>query len=183
MLCVSFVCDLSHRSRDPWPRLRNVNETSNRFFFLRVTDTEGSPNRRKLVRNQSEGSPKPSAVSCELRRLVDAPARKRHEYGVIGAAACMGDHKVLILICYRCQQGCGCVNAAILLWFNCGYKTLIDTKLKCCCCCDFVATPLRFCCDTAAILLRFEWNYAVVVTKVHSCRYDTAAILLRHRCC
>ncbi|KAL0860853.1 hypothetical protein ABMA27_009391 [Loxostege sticticalis] len=63
----------------------------------RVTDTEGSPNRRKLVRNQSEGSPKPSAVSCELRRLVDAPARKRHEYGVIGAAACMGDHKPIYL--------------------------------------------------------------------------------------
>ncbi|XP_028157150.1 type I inositol 1,4,5-trisphosphate 5-phosphatase isoform X3 [Ostrinia furnacalis] len=64
----------------------------------RVSESEGSPNRRKLVRNQSEGSPKPCpGVSCELRRLVDAPARKRHDYGVIGPAACMGDHKPIYL--------------------------------------------------------------------------------------
>ncbi|KAG6459394.1 hypothetical protein O3G_MSEX011362 [Manduca sexta] len=64
----------------------------------RVTDSEGSPIRRKLVRNQSEGSPKPGdALSAELRRLVDAPARKRNEYGVIGDTACMGDHKPIYL--------------------------------------------------------------------------------------
>ncbi|KAL4707031.1 hypothetical protein ACJJTC_014310 [Scirpophaga incertulas] len=64
----------------------------------RVTESEGSPIRRKLVRNQSEGSPKPSeTLSSELRRLVEAPARKRNEYGVIGETACMGDHKPIYL--------------------------------------------------------------------------------------
>ncbi|CAG9794866.1 unnamed protein product [Diatraea saccharalis] len=64
----------------------------------RASECSGSPIRRKLVRNQSEGSPKPNeALSAELRRLVDAPARKRHDYGVIGDAACMGDHKPIYL--------------------------------------------------------------------------------------
>ncbi|XP_073963498.1 inositol polyphosphate-5-phosphatase A-like isoform X2 [Choristoneura fumiferana] len=63
----------------------------------RVSDSDGSPARRKLVRNQSEGSPKPSDVSSELRRLVDAPARRRSEYGAIGDTACMGDHKPIYL--------------------------------------------------------------------------------------
>ncbi|XP_063389262.1 uncharacterized protein LOC134675047 [Cydia fagiglandana] len=63
----------------------------------RVSDGEGSPARRKLVRNQSEGSPKPSDVSSELRRLVDQPARRRSEYGAIGDTACMGDHKPIYL--------------------------------------------------------------------------------------
>ncbi|RVE52750.1 hypothetical protein evm_002623 [Chilo suppressalis] len=69
-----------------------------RAIDARVTECEGSPIRRKLVRNQSEGSPKPSDnLSCELRRLVDAPARKRTDYGVIGPDACMGDHKPIYL--------------------------------------------------------------------------------------
>ncbi|XP_039760517.1 uncharacterized protein LOC120634160 isoform X1 [Pararge aegeria] len=63
----------------------------------RVSDSEVSPGRRKLVRNQSEGSPKSGETSAELRRLVDAPARRRSEYGVIGEAACMGDHKPIYL--------------------------------------------------------------------------------------
>ncbi|XP_052745054.1 uncharacterized protein LOC112053838 [Bicyclus anynana] len=63
----------------------------------RVSDSEVSPGRRKLVRNQSEGSPKSGETSAELRRLVDAPARRRSEYGVIGDAACMGDHKPIYL--------------------------------------------------------------------------------------
>nr|XP_034837240.1 uncharacterized protein LOC117993549 isoform X1 [Maniola hyperantus] len=63
----------------------------------RVSDSEVSPGRRKLVRNQSEGSPKSGEASAELRRLVDAPARRRSEYGVIGDAACMGDHKPIYL--------------------------------------------------------------------------------------
>lgn len=61
----------------------------------RVSDTEAYPGRRKLVRNQSEGSPKSGEASAELRRLVDIPTRRRNEYGVIGDAACMGDHKVI----------------------------------------------------------------------------------------
>ncbi|XP_060807016.1 inositol polyphosphate-5-phosphatase A isoform X2 [Amyelois transitella] len=64
----------------------------------RVSESDSSPIRRKLVRNQSEGSPKPTdSLSAELRRLVDAPARKRSEYGVIGGTACMGDHKPIYL--------------------------------------------------------------------------------------
>ncbi|KAI8423267.1 hypothetical protein MSG28_014294 [Choristoneura fumiferana] len=39
------------------------------YMKTRVSDSDGSPARRKLVRNQSEGSPKPSDVSSELRRL------------------------------------------------------------------------------------------------------------------
>ncbi|XP_053619848.1 inositol polyphosphate-5-phosphatase A isoform X3 [Plodia interpunctella] len=64
----------------------------------RVAEADSSPIRRKLVRNQSEGSPKPvDSLSSELRRLVEAPARKRSEYGVIGSEACMGDHKPIYL--------------------------------------------------------------------------------------
>ncbi|XP_047539646.1 inositol polyphosphate-5-phosphatase A isoform X1 [Vanessa atalanta] len=63
----------------------------------RVSDSDVSPGRRKLVRNQSEGSPKSGETSAELRRLVDAPTRRRSEYGVIGDAACMGDHKPIYL--------------------------------------------------------------------------------------
>ncbi|KAJ0170909.1 hypothetical protein K1T71_013681 [Dendrolimus kikuchii] len=64
----------------------------------RASESEGSPIRRKLVRNQSEGSPKTGdGVSNELRRLVEAPKRKRTEYGVIGDTACMGDHKPIYL--------------------------------------------------------------------------------------
>lgn len=63
-------------------------------YHNRVSDSEASPGRRKLVRNQSEGSPKSGETSAELRRLVDAPARRRSEYGVIGDTTCMGDHKV-----------------------------------------------------------------------------------------
>ncbi|XP_072935638.1 inositol polyphosphate-5-phosphatase A isoform X2 [Epargyreus clarus] len=59
-------------------------------------DSEGSPGRRRLVRNQSEGSPK-AGEGSELRRLVDVPARRRNEYGVIGETACMGDHKPIYL--------------------------------------------------------------------------------------
>ncbi|XP_049880596.1 inositol polyphosphate-5-phosphatase A isoform X2 [Pectinophora gossypiella] len=63
----------------------------------RVAESEGgSPARRKLVRNQSEGSGG-DGVSAELRRLVDAPARRRADYGVMGAASCMGDHKPIYL--------------------------------------------------------------------------------------
>ncbi|KPJ21323.1 hypothetical protein RR48_00229 [Papilio machaon] len=58
------------------------------------SDSDGSPNRRRLVRNQSEGSPKSDG---ELRRLADVTARRRTDYGVIGDAACMGDHKVTLL--------------------------------------------------------------------------------------
>ncbi|KPJ00010.1 Type I inositol-1,4,5-trisphosphate 5-phosphatase [Papilio xuthus] len=60
----------------------------------RGSDSEGSPNRRRLVRNQSEGSPK---CEGELRRLADVTARRRTDYGVIGDAACMGDHKPIYL--------------------------------------------------------------------------------------
>ncbi|CAG4970705.1 unnamed protein product [Colias eurytheme] len=62
----------------------------------RVSDSETSPSRRKLVRNQSEGSPKTGDTS-ELRRLIDVPTRRRNEYGVIGDATCMGDHKPIYL--------------------------------------------------------------------------------------
>ncbi|XP_013142485.1 PREDICTED: type I inositol 1,4,5-trisphosphate 5-phosphatase, partial [Papilio polytes] len=57
----------------------------------RGSDSDSSPNRRRLVRNQSEGSPKSEG---ELRRLADVTARRRTDYGVIGDTACMGDHKV-----------------------------------------------------------------------------------------
>ncbi|KPJ07316.1 Type I inositol-1,4,5-trisphosphate 5-phosphatase [Papilio machaon] len=60
----------------------------------RGSDSDGSPNRRRLVRNQSEGSPKSDG---ELRRLADVTARRRTDYGVIGDAACMGDHKPIYL--------------------------------------------------------------------------------------
>lgn len=66
----------------------------------RASDSDSSPIRRKLVRNQSEGSPKPgdNNFSSELRRLVDTPVmRKRAEYGVIGESTCMGDHKPIYL--------------------------------------------------------------------------------------
>ncbi|VVD02963.1 unnamed protein product [Leptidea sinapis] len=64
------------------------------YMKTRVSESEASSGRRKLVRNQSEGSPKCGDTSAELRRLVEAPTRRRHEYGVIGDTACMGDHKV-----------------------------------------------------------------------------------------
>ncbi|XP_041985161.1 inositol polyphosphate-5-phosphatase A isoform X2 [Aricia agestis] len=63
----------------------------------RNSDSDASPNRRKLVRNQSEGSPKSGETSAELRRLVDHPTRRRSEYGMIGDTACMGDHKPIYL--------------------------------------------------------------------------------------
>ncbi|KAJ2940489.1 hypothetical protein O0L34_g6420 [Tuta absoluta] len=68
----------------------------------RANESEGSPVRRKLVRNQSEGSGAVCGggggdVSAELRRLVDAPARRRAEYGMLGMAACTGDHKPIYL--------------------------------------------------------------------------------------
>ncbi|XP_047512636.1 inositol polyphosphate-5-phosphatase A isoform X1 [Pieris napi] len=62
----------------------------------RVSDSDASPGRRKLVRNQSEGSPK-GGESSEIRRLIDAPSRRRNEYGVIGDTTCMGDHKPIYL--------------------------------------------------------------------------------------
>ncbi|KAM3957973.1 LOW QUALITY PROTEIN: inositol polyphosphate-5-phosphatase A [Aphomia sociella] len=73
----------------------------------RVAESEHSPIRRKLVRNQSEGSPKPGdALSSELRRLVEGPTRKRNEYGVIGDTACMGDHKPIYLrVLLQCDRG------------------------------------------------------------------------------
>ncbi|XP_026322989.1 type I inositol 1,4,5-trisphosphate 5-phosphatase [Hyposmocoma kahamanoa] len=73
----------------------------------RVTESEGSPVRRKLVRNQSEGSPSPGdGVSAELRRLVDAPARRRAEYGLMGPSTCMGDHKPIYLrVMLQCDRG------------------------------------------------------------------------------
>ncbi|KAJ8709570.1 hypothetical protein PYW08_009574 [Mythimna loreyi] len=55
----------------------------------RMCDAEGSA-RRRLVRNQSEGEPAP-------RERRDAAARRRPAYGVIGDAACMGDHKPIYL--------------------------------------------------------------------------------------
>ncbi|CAG9138064.1 unnamed protein product [Plutella xylostella] len=58
------------------------------------SEQEGASVRRKLVRNQSEGSPKPEP--SELRRLVEAP-RRRADYGVIGEGTCMGDHKPVYL--------------------------------------------------------------------------------------
>ncbi|KAI5639443.1 type I inositol 1,4,5-trisphosphate 5-phosphatase [Phthorimaea operculella] len=68
----------------------------------RANESEGSPVRRKLVRNQSEGSGAVCGggggdVSAELRRLVEAPARRRAEYGMLGLAACTGDHKPIYL--------------------------------------------------------------------------------------
>lgn len=62
-------------------------------------DPEGSGVRRKLVRNQSEGSPKggEGGSASELRRLAEAPARRRVDYGLIGDATCMGDHKPIYL--------------------------------------------------------------------------------------
>ncbi|CAG9569504.1 unnamed protein product [Danaus chrysippus] len=72
----------------------------------RVSDSEASPRRRKLVRNQSEGSPKSGETSAELRRLVDAPTRRRSEYGVIGDTTCMGDHKPIYLrVLLQCDRG------------------------------------------------------------------------------
>ncbi|XP_063896221.1 uncharacterized protein LOC110381097 isoform X1 [Helicoverpa armigera] len=52
----------------------------------RMCEAEGT--RRRLVRNQSEGEPAP-------RR--DPHTRRRVAYGVIGDAACMGDHKPIYL--------------------------------------------------------------------------------------
>ncbi|XP_050681918.1 inositol polyphosphate-5-phosphatase A isoform X2 [Leptidea sinapis] len=74
---------------DPTSVARAIND--------RVSESEASSGRRKLVRNQSEGSPKCGDTSAELRRLVEAPTRRRHEYGVIGDTACMGDHKPIYL--------------------------------------------------------------------------------------
>ncbi|CAG5014422.1 unnamed protein product [Parnassius apollo] len=51
--------------------------------------------RRRLVRNQSEGSPKPEAN--DTRRRADVTPRRRTDYGVIGDATCMGDHKPIYL--------------------------------------------------------------------------------------
>ncbi|CAH2059579.1 unnamed protein product, partial [Iphiclides podalirius] len=61
---------------------------------------EAGPGRRRLVRNQSEGSPK--AEAGEARRAGEAGGaagapRRRADYGVIGDAACMGDHKPIYL--------------------------------------------------------------------------------------
>ncbi|XP_068625514.1 uncharacterized protein 5PtaseI [Battus philenor] len=61
----------------------------------RGSDPDGSPNRRRLVRNQSEGSPK--SDTGELKRLAEVTSRRRTDYGVIGDSACMGDHKPIYL--------------------------------------------------------------------------------------
>ncbi|GBP35641.1 Type I inositol 1,4,5-trisphosphate 5-phosphatase [Eumeta japonica] len=85
----------------------------------RIPEVESSLLRRKLVRNQSEGSPKLGEnYSTELRRLVDAPAhRKRVEYGVIGESTCMGDHKPIYLrVMLQCDRGtvyCSCCQSAL----------------------------------------------------------------------
>ncbi|CAK1541175.1 unnamed protein product [Leptosia nina] len=73
----------------------------------RVSDSEASPGRRKLVRNQSEGSPK--GETSEIRRLIDGPARRRNEYGVIGDSTCMGDHKPIYLrVMLQSDRGTDC---------------------------------------------------------------------------
>lgn len=76
---------------------------------------EGSPTRRRLTRNQSEGSPKLGEhINMELKKGLGAECgsqvlRRRPEYGVIGETTCMGDHKVTfqkykyIFICFVCK--------------------------------------------------------------------------------
>lgn len=66
--------------------------------FYRVSETyDGSPTKRRLVRNQSEGSPK-MGEHLDIRKMStdggNPSLRKRVEYGIIGDATCMGDHKV-----------------------------------------------------------------------------------------
>ncbi|CAH2097140.1 unnamed protein product [Euphydryas editha] len=90
--------ELQLPSAPPTGRRSIADPTSlQRAINARVSDSETSPGRRKLVRNQSEGSPKSGETSAELRRLVEIPTRRRNEYGVIGDAACMGDHKPIYL--------------------------------------------------------------------------------------
>ncbi|XP_045506530.1 uncharacterized protein LOC123702780 [Colias croceus] len=94
----------------------------------RVSDSETSPSRRKLVRNQSEGSPKTGDTS-ELRRLIDVPTRRRNEYGVIGDATCMGDHKPIYL--------------RVMLQSDRGTVACCENRLPCvlCSCARLTPTP------------------------------------------
>ncbi|XP_077297079.1 inositol polyphosphate-5-phosphatase A isoform X2 [Arctopsyche grandis] len=67
----------------------------------RVSETyDGSPTKRRLVRNQSEGSPK-MGEHLDMRKMStdggNPSLRKRVEYGIIGDATCMGDHKPVYL--------------------------------------------------------------------------------------
>ncbi|XP_075986494.1 inositol polyphosphate-5-phosphatase A isoform X2 [Anticarsia gemmatalis] len=60
---------------------------------------DGSPPRRRLTRNQSEGEAR------ERPRDRD-PVRRRSLYGVVGPEVCMGDHKPIYLrVMLQCDRG------------------------------------------------------------------------------